>query len=150
MSKKLISTVLKIFSFIRNAPAEYWWRQHSIYQPCCLEDDVEPNAQSFVKVKAAAEEDRVSPCVQRLQRLESLLEEIKNKPAEIPVEKDQILQQSLDRIKIVEYELENTKRVSFIPLILANLSQDLKLHQLNNSFLCPGITCDGAQAGSDW
>ncbi|KAG6407475.1 hypothetical protein SASPL_130466 [Salvia splendens] len=47
----------------------------------------------------------------RLQRLESLLEELNSKPREFPAEKDQILQQSLDRIKNMECDLEKTKRV---------------------------------------
>uniref|UniRef100_M1C0S4 Transporter n=2 Tax=Solanum tuberosum TaxID=4113 RepID=M1C0S4_SOLTU len=49
--------------------------------------------------------------MQRLHKLENLLEEINKKPAEIPAEKDRMLHQSLNRIKSVEVDLEKTKRV---------------------------------------
>ncbi|KAL2245162.1 UNVERIFIED_CONTAM: Phosphatidylinositol/phosphatidylcholine transfer protein SFH13 [Sesamum indicum] len=111
MSKTLLSIPIKLFAFIRNVPVEYWRSQSNIYPPNGLENEPEPNTHSSIHVKAVAEEDRILPCVQRLQRLESLLEQLNSKPAEIPIEKDQILQQSLDRIKCVEFDLENTKRV---------------------------------------
>ncbi|KAL0000350.1 hypothetical protein SO802_014131 [Lithocarpus litseifolius] len=62
-------------------------------------------------VEAANEEDRVRPCLERLQRLEKAFEELSCKPAGIPLEKEQILVESLDRIKSVEADLEQTKRV---------------------------------------
>ncbi|KAI3456744.1 hypothetical protein Pfo_013407 [Paulownia fortunei] len=111
MSRTFVSIMIKLFAFIRNVPVEYWRRLSNVYTPNGLQSDPEPNTHSYVHLKAVTEEDRVRPCVQRLQRLESLLEELNNKPAEIPVDKDHILQQSLDRIKCVEYDLEKTKRV---------------------------------------
>ncbi|RZC45965.1 hypothetical protein C5167_038919 [Papaver somniferum] len=56
------------------------------------------------------EEHPLLPCLQRLKRLETIYEELNTKPAEIPPEKDQILMDSLDRIKSVEFDLEKTKR----------------------------------------
>lgn len=131
MSRTLISTVVKLINFIRNIPVQFV-RIHSNFYPCNklengpapntyeygLENEPDANTPSYVREKAV-DEDRVRPCVQRLQRLESLLEELDKKPAEIPVEKDQILQQSLDRIKSVELDLEKTKRVN-ISSILAH------------------------------
>ncbi|KAL0443211.1 UNVERIFIED_CONTAM: Phosphatidylinositol/phosphatidylcholine transfer protein SFH13 [Sesamum latifolium] len=111
MSRTLLSILIKLFAFIRNVPVEYWRSQSNIYPPNGLENEPEPNGHASIHVKAVAEEDRILPCVQRVQRLESLLEQLNSKPAEIPIEKDQILQQSLDRIKCVEFDLENTKRV---------------------------------------
>ncbi|KAL0399043.1 UNVERIFIED_CONTAM: Phosphatidylinositol/phosphatidylcholine transfer protein SFH13 [Sesamum radiatum] len=111
MLRTSLSILIKLFAFIRNVPVEYWRRQSNIYPPNGLENEPEPNGHASIPVKAVAEEDRILPCVLRVQRLESLLEQLNCKPAEIPIEKDQILQQSLDRIKCVEFDLENTKRV---------------------------------------
>ncbi|KAL3643215.1 hypothetical protein CASFOL_014030 [Castilleja foliolosa] len=102
MSRTLISITMKLFACIKNIPVEYWRRRSNVYYPPNLLED---------PVKDVIEEDRVRPCLKRLQRLEILLEELNNKPAEIPIEKDQILQQSLERIKSVELDLAKTKRV---------------------------------------
>uniref|UniRef100_A0A804JST4 CRAL-TRIO domain-containing protein n=1 Tax=Musa acuminata subsp. malaccensis TaxID=214687 RepID=A0A804JST4_MUSAM len=56
-------------------------------------------------------EDRLSPCLERLQRLEMMFDELTNKHAEIPFEKERVLLESWDRIKHVEFDLEKTKRV---------------------------------------
>ncbi|KAL6544599.1 hypothetical protein OROMI_023461 [Orobanche minor] len=93
-----------------NAPVKYWRRQTNIYPSNALENEPEPNIRLSIGTEAIREEDRVLPCVQRLQRLESLLEELIKKPAEIPMEKEQLLHRSLDRIKSVEFDLEKTKR----------------------------------------
>ncbi|URE20852.1 CRAL/TRIO domain [Musa troglodytarum] len=56
-------------------------------------------------------EDRLSPCLERLQRLEMMFDELTNKHAEIPFEKERVLLESWDRIKHIEFDLEKTKRV---------------------------------------
>jgi hypothetical protein len=76
-------------------------------------------------VEAVNEEDRVLPCIERLQRLENVFEELSCKPAEIPLEKEQMLVESLDRIKSVEADLEQTKRVCFVPCDLSCESEVL-------------------------
>ncbi|KAL2495792.1 Phosphatidylinositol/phosphatidylcholine transfer protein SFH13 [Forsythia ovata] len=111
MARTLIPFMVKFFAFIRNAPVEYWRRQTNIYPSNALEDEPEPHNHSPVNAEAFSEQNRILPCVQRLQRLESLLEEFNKKPPEIPLEKEQMIQQSLDRIKSVEFDLEKTKRV---------------------------------------
>lgn len=55
--------------------------------------------------------DALIPCLERLEKLEKILEELKTKPPQIPAEKQQMLEQSLDRIKSVEQDLNKTKRV---------------------------------------
>ncbi|KAI3466370.1 hypothetical protein Pfo_023033 [Paulownia fortunei] len=110
MTRTLISIMIKLFAFIQNARVEYWRRQTNIYPSNALENEPEPNSHLSVRTEAVNEEDRVLPCVQRLQRLESLLEELDKKPAEIPLDKEQLLHRSLDRIKSVEFDLEKTKR----------------------------------------
>ncbi|KAJ0101600.1 hypothetical protein Patl1_03678 [Pistacia atlantica] len=62
-------------------------------------------------VEAVSEEDSVLPCIERLQKLEKVFEELSNKPPAIPLEKEQMLKESLQRIKSVESDLEKTKRV---------------------------------------
>lgn len=56
--------------------------------------------------------DRIAPCLERLQRLEASFSKLSSKPAVIPIEKEQVLQESWDRIKSIEYDLEKTKKVS--------------------------------------
>ncbi|KAL2475934.1 Phosphatidylinositol/phosphatidylcholine transfer protein SFH13 [Abeliophyllum distichum] len=111
MERTLVPFMVKFFAFIRTAPVEYWRRQTNIYPSNALEDEPEPHNHSPVNAEAVSEQNRILPCVQRLQRLESLLEEFNKKPPEIPLEKEQMIQQSLDRIKSVEFDLEKTKRV---------------------------------------
>ncbi|XP_073158788.1 phosphatidylinositol/phosphatidylcholine transfer protein SFH13-like [Henckelia pumila] len=111
MMRTLISISINLFSVIRNAPGEYWRRQTYIHPSHMLENEPEPNSDLVVGTEAVNGEDRFLPCVQRLQRLENLLEQLNKKRAEIPQEKEQMLEQSLDRIKSVEVDLEKTKRL---------------------------------------
>ncbi|KAL0407050.1 UNVERIFIED_CONTAM: Phosphatidylinositol/phosphatidylcholine transfer protein SFH13 [Sesamum latifolium] len=109
-TRSVISIMIKLLEFIQNACIEYWRRQTYIYPSNALENEPEHDRRSPVGTVAVAAEDRVLPCVQRLQRLETLLEELNKKPAEIPLEKEQLLTRSLDRIKSVEFDLDKTKR----------------------------------------
>uniref|UniRef100_A0A5B6ZWR9 Putative phosphatidylinositol/phosphatidylcholine transfer protein SFH13 n=1 Tax=Davidia involucrata TaxID=16924 RepID=A0A5B6ZWR9_DAVIN len=107
MARTLISFMVKLLAYIRSLPFEIWRRQNNVHPSNVIEDKPD----SRTPGAEAVTEDRVLPCVRRLQKLEKLLEELNKKPAEIPLEKDQMLQQSLDRIKSVEFDLEKTKRV---------------------------------------
>lgn len=62
----------------------------------------------------AEEEDILHPCRQRLQLLESMVTELLNKPTTIPQEKEDMLLESLSRIKSIEYDLQKTKKVRII------------------------------------
>lgn len=64
------------------------------------------------QIPQAKEEDHLNPCWKRLKNLESLVTELVNKPTSIPPEKDDILLESLNRIKSIEYDLQKTKKVS--------------------------------------
>lgn len=57
-------------------------------------------------------EDSVLPCLERLQRLEDIVHELNKKPLGIPPEKDNMITESLNRIKSIEYDLQKTKNVS--------------------------------------
>ncbi|MBA0560425.1 hypothetical protein Golob_017324 [Gossypium lobatum] len=58
-----------------------------------------------------AEEDLLRPCWQRLQNLETMVTKLYNKPANIPPEKEDMLLESLNRIKSIEQDLQRTKKV---------------------------------------
>ncbi|THG22285.1 hypothetical protein TEA_009418 [Camellia sinensis var. sinensis] len=140
----LMSLMTNLFAFIRRLPLESLRMQNNIHPSNVMEDTTEispPGAEAVI------EEDRVLPCVQRLQRLENLLKELNKKPAEIPLEKEQMLVQSLDRIKSVELDLEKTKRVLHatavkqheIEQLLENLQQS-KCHLEKNEIQKEGLT----------
>ncbi|XP_020579348.1 phosphatidylinositol/phosphatidylcholine transfer protein SFH13-like isoform X2 [Phalaenopsis equestris] len=56
-------------------------------------------------------EDSTNMCLKHLQRLEILYTEISSRPAQMPIEKELLLQEAWQRIRQVEHELEKTKRV---------------------------------------
>ncbi|KAA8523495.1 hypothetical protein F0562_009918 [Nyssa sinensis] len=108
MARTMLSFMVKLLAYMRSLPFEMWRRQNNVHPSNVIED--KPDGRTHDS-EAITVEDRVLPCVKRLQRLETLLEELSKKPAEIPLEKDQMLLQSLDRIKSIEFDLEKTKRV---------------------------------------
>lgn len=114
MARSLISLALKLLTFICILPLEYWRRRANICPSNALEDRQDSHSSSGGAVN---EEDQTHPCIQRLQKLEQLLDELNKKPAKIPLEKEKMIHQSLDRIKSVEYDLGKTKMVSFLILL---------------------------------
>lgn len=74
------------------------------------------------QIPQAKEEDHLNPCWKRLKNLESLVTELVNKPTSIPPEKDDILLESLNRIKSIEYDLQKTKKA-----LLATASKQMEL-----------------------
>ncbi|XP_044491221.1 phosphatidylinositol/phosphatidylcholine transfer protein SFH9-like isoform X2 [Mangifera indica] len=58
----------------------------------------------------AVEQDSFYPCCERLQRLEALVGDLLKKPKSIPPEKEDMLFESLNRIKSIEQDLQKTKR----------------------------------------
>ncbi|GJR72209.1 phosphatidylinositol/phosphatidylcholine transfer protein SFH13-like protein [Tanacetum coccineum] len=55
--------------------------------------------------------EQILPCLERIKKLEKMVEELKTKPARIPEEKEQMLERSMERIKSVELDLDKTKKV---------------------------------------
>ncbi|WOL11355.1 phosphatidylinositol/phosphatidylcholine transfer protein SFH9-like [Canna indica] len=53
----------------------------------------------------------IQPCLERLQRLEEMVNEMDRKPMKIPQEKDNMIMQSLNRIQSIEHDLKKTKDV---------------------------------------
>ncbi|KAK6934688.1 CRAL/TRIO, N-terminal domain, partial [Dillenia turbinata] len=107
MTKSLISFMASIFALIPSLQCEFWRRRNGSCQPNVIEQVQEKH----LPVEDAANEDLLQPCLPRLQRLEQICEDLRSKPAELPVEKEQMIAESLDRIKSVEFDLEKTKRV---------------------------------------
>ncbi|XP_062148754.1 phosphatidylinositol/phosphatidylcholine transfer protein SFH9 isoform X2 [Alnus glutinosa] len=70
-------------------------------------------------ISQAIKED---PLWQRLQHLETLVNDLVNKPTKIPPEKDDMLRESLSRIKSIEYDLQKTKKA-----LLATASKQVEL-----------------------
>lgn len=79
-----------------------------------ITNSLEPNPVNHQTAEIVKEDDRIPQCLERLQRLEMIVSEISNKPAEIPMEKEQMILESLERIKSVELDLERTKKVSHV------------------------------------
>ncbi|XVF32195.1 hypothetical protein REPUB_Repub17cG0061100 [Reevesia pubescens] len=69
-----------------------------------------------------AEEDSLHPCWQRLQNLDNMVTELCNKPTKIPPEKEDMLLESLSRIKSIEQDLQRTKKA-----LLATASKQVEL-----------------------
>ncbi|KAG8489193.1 hypothetical protein CXB51_017252 [Gossypium anomalum] len=69
-----------------------------------------------------AKEESLHPCWQRLQNLESLVTDLCNKPTNIPPEKEDMLLESLSRIKSIEQDLQRTKKA-----LLATASKQVEL-----------------------
>ncbi|XP_043707022.1 phosphatidylinositol/phosphatidylcholine transfer protein SFH9-like isoform X2 [Telopea speciosissima] len=72
-------------------------------------ESANPSSEDQLALRAARE-DLIRPCLQRLQSLEALVTELTNKPVKIPPEKDNMLLESLNRIKSIEYDLQKTKK----------------------------------------
>ncbi|XP_027330307.1 phosphatidylinositol/phosphatidylcholine transfer protein SFH13-like isoform X2 [Abrus precatorius] len=108
VARVLTSFMERLVTLFRCLRFEFWRTQNNVHPSVTMEHNVNSHSAS---VEANSERDYILPCVQRLQRLEKVFEELDNKPDGMPQEKEQMLMDSLDRIKSVEFDLEKTKRV---------------------------------------
>ncbi|GAU16376.1 hypothetical protein TSUD_117250 [Trifolium subterraneum] len=104
----LTSFLERLIVFICNLRFEFWRTQNIVHPSNSTERGINNHS---VAIEATSERDYILPCEQRLQRLENIFNELNNKPDGMPLEKEQMLMDSLDRIKSVEFDLEKTKRV---------------------------------------
>nr|XP_012571054.1 phosphatidylinositol/phosphatidylcholine transfer protein SFH13 [Cicer arietinum]XP_012571055.1 phosphatidylinositol/phosphatidylcholine transfer protein SFH13 [Cicer arietinum] len=104
----LMSFVERLIAFIRCLRFEFWRTPYMIHPSNSMERDINNHSSA---IEATPERDYILPCEQRLQRLEKVFNELNNKPDGMPLEKEHMLMDSLDRIKSVEFDLEKTKRV---------------------------------------
>lgn len=54
----------------------------------------------------------ITAYMERLQRVELILNQLSSKPAEIPVDKERMILDSMDRIRGVEFDLQMANKVS--------------------------------------
>ncbi|KAH1253496.1 Phosphatidylinositol/phosphatidylcholine transfer protein SFH13 [Glycine max] len=117
----------KLVTLFRYLTFEFWRTQNNVHPPITMEHNINNHSAA---VETASERDYILPCVQRLQRLEKVFEELNNKPDGMPQEKEQMLMDSMDRIKSVEFDLEKTKRVLHAAVMkqleIAELLENLK------------------------
>uniref|UniRef100_A0A1J3HX50 Phosphatidylinositol/phosphatidylcholine transfer protein SFH13 n=1 Tax=Noccaea caerulescens TaxID=107243 RepID=A0A1J3HX50_NOCCA len=112
VAKRIVSLMLKLAAVFRYMPFELWRSQSTVTPSSPTTED--GNRRSSLIPTPPTEptmRERILPCLERIQKLEKKYEEMRNKPAEIPVDKERMLMDSLDRIKSVEFDLEKTKRV---------------------------------------
>ncbi|KAL5981305.1 hypothetical protein ACLOJK_015360 [Asimina triloba] len=104
--KWMIAFLIKLPTFLNIILHTVAWR------PCtvCSQNSIEPSPHSHIAAEAV-QEDQVLPCLDRLQRLENIVSELSTKPVEIPLEKEHMILESLNRIKTIEFDLDKTKKV---------------------------------------
>uniref|UniRef100_A0A1D1XLR8 Sec14 cytosolic factor n=1 Tax=Anthurium amnicola TaxID=1678845 RepID=A0A1D1XLR8_9ARAE len=106
IARAVVAFVVKLLSIFQILASRLERRLTNVHPSTTLVHSPDRN-QTVEPVK----EDCLSPCLERLQRLEMMCNEISNKPAQIPVEKERVLLESWDRIKSIEFDLERTKKV---------------------------------------
>ncbi|TKY58488.1 Phosphatidylinositol/phosphatidylcholine transfer protein SFH13 [Spatholobus suberectus] len=122
VSRLLIYFSERLVMFFRSLRLEFWRTQNNIYPSVAMEHN---NNNLTAAGETLSEQDHILQCMQRLERLEKAFGELSHKPAGIPLEKEQMLMNSLDRIKSVEFDLEKTKR-----LLHASLMKQLEIAEL--------------------
>ncbi|CAM0944481.1 unnamed protein product [Alopecurus aequalis] len=102
-SRKVLAVILRVLSVLR-----FFTRHRQQLENVHPRAATVPSNQANLRI---VKEDRVNPCLERLERLESMCNQLSRKPPEIPQDKDRAIQDSFDRIKSIEYDLEKTKKV---------------------------------------
>ncbi|KAL0680341.1 hypothetical protein Bca4012_008323 [Brassica carinata] len=109
VAKRILALLLKLAAVFRCIPFQILRRKNTITPSIPTEDE---NSSRLISAPTETTmKDKIRPCLERIQELEKVYEEMRNKPVEIPVEKERMLMDSLDRIKSVEFDLVKTKRV---------------------------------------
>ncbi|KAJ7961530.1 Phosphatidylinositol/phosphatidylcholine transfer protein [Quillaja saponaria] len=92
-----------------------------------------------------------NPIWQRLQHLEASVTELTKKPTKIPPEKEYMLQESLIRIKSIEYDLQKTKKALFATtskqIQLAESLESLKQSNFDETNSCWMRSCKSYDSG---
>ena len=108
VSRVLIYFLERLVMFFRSLRLEFWRTQNNIYPSVAMEHE---NNSLTAASETVSERNHILQFTQRLEILEKTFGELSHKPAGIPLEKEQMLMSSLDRIKCVEFDLDKTKRV---------------------------------------
>ncbi|XP_054798357.1 phosphatidylinositol/phosphatidylcholine transfer protein SFH13-like [Prosopis cineraria] len=111
VARVMLSFLDKLVAYFCGLKFEVWRSQGNVSPSNPVEQNTGNQSPA---VGAANERDHTFPreqYEQRLQKLERTFEELSSKPTDMPLEKEEMLMESLDRIKSVEFDLEKTKRV---------------------------------------
>lgn len=103
LSRKVVAVFLKVLSLLR-----FFIRRRQHLDNVHSHTSTAPSNQADLQT---VKEDRVNPCLERLDRLESVFNQLSRKPPELPQDKVRAIQDSFDRIKSIEFDLEKTKKV---------------------------------------
>ncbi|KAL8260732.1 hypothetical protein R6Q59_028685 [Mikania micrantha] len=82
------------------------------------------NVEQFVNTSSPVEKDLLHPCEEKLKQLEAMVAELSSKPSRIPQEKEEMLAESMNRIRSMEYDLQKTKKALF-----ATASKQMELEE---------------------
>lgn len=115
VARALLSFVVGLFGVFHCLRPGFWRRPNSIHPSNIRENN--RNSHLLDSERARASEIQIRPCIERLEQLEKAFEVLRNKPPGIPLEKEQMLLESLERIRSVELDLEKTKSVSLFLLL---------------------------------
>lgn len=106
-ARALISLLVKVISFLPILRSRLDRKLENIHPSDT--SSLMPDKHSTIE---AAKQSEVTPYIERLEKLESLLNELCSKPAEIPREKEHAILDSMNRIKNVEFDLHKTNKVN--------------------------------------
>ncbi|OEL33993.1 Phosphatidylinositol/phosphatidylcholine transfer protein SFH9 [Dichanthelium oligosanthes] len=88
-----------------------------------------------MKSSGSIDKDCTNPCLEKLKRLEHVVMELNQRSPRIPPEKEDLIQESMRRIRSIEYDIKKTQHVSnfrtyISPLVLNRTAlKQLKLEQ---------------------
>lgn len=135
-AKILVSLIARLITYL--GTFELWARKISVNPSAVVDNGVE---NQMLTTEADWVGDYFHSYLQRLERMEELCQELSARAASIPPEKDKLLQESLHRIKSIEVDLENTKRVLHDTMVkqseMSEAIQNLQRSELRRGrFIC--------------
>lgn len=105
-ARMLTSFLVKVLSFLCTLRSRLDTSSENIHSLEAL--DLAHNKNSTAET---IKKDYVTACMNRLQKVELMLNELSSKPAEIPPEKERMIMDLIDRIKSVEFDVPKTNKV---------------------------------------
>ncbi|PIN08214.1 Phosphatidylinositol transfer protein SEC14 [Handroanthus impetiginosus] len=128
---KLLASVFVVFSglvrrFFKMKNTEMGSANHQSTQVANSYSQEEPTEQPKTK-------ELLHPCCKKLQHLENVVTELLKRPAKIPAEKEDIIHESLNRIKSIEDDLQKTRKALLVTASKqVELSESLETLKKNN------------------
>ncbi|GMH02501.1 hypothetical protein Nepgr_004340 [Nepenthes gracilis] len=126
----------------------FFWVRHEDHQEKHRNTRVFDRSSHSQGISKEIEEDMLRPCWQRLQHLELLVTDLFNKPTRIPPEKEDLILDSLNRIKSIEHDLKKTRTALLATASqqeeLADSLESLKEERLHGAATCWPRNCKSA------